>query len=694
MSVAPFVALIVASLALLAAVAVLVARSRRLEARIAAADSANRSADERWRSTLAVSGGVLIGVRPDFSIFEWNREAELLFGLTRVQVLGQDFLRAAVPHDGRDEVANELARAFAGETIDERERYVTDARGRPRLLRWHVGHVRGAQGETEGVMVSGLDVTEWQAAAKRFALLFEHSSDAHVLFDASGVIDCNQAALRLLGAREKLQLAGAHPLELAPAVQPSGLQSKESAFMAEALARRQGSHRFDWTLQTFEGHAVPVEMTLTPVPFEGTEVMLAVLHDLSRRRAAEDAERRTRVQLLNAIDAVDSGFAMFDADERLVLCNAPYRTMLDLDPSQLRAGESLEDILRAALAPRGRGAVAPAEGSGADIPPSDPFALGELLQRHRHPGPSFDAQFGERTQRVSVQRTQDDGRVVTHTDVTTIVRAREEMEGARRIAEQSRAHADQANRAKSTFLAAISHELRTPLHTIIGLTRQLRRNVAGAMRPADLQYLERVEWNGRHLLSLMDNLLDLTKIETGKVQATRAPIDLEACVRATIAQLADDDATHPAVVRVEVPSPLHPLVSDAPKLQLLLRHLVGHVALQARCSGHVVSITLLGDEIGMPSALVFGRDAPSTSAIGAQGESGDELARLATSGRDQSHLDLVMVRALCTLIGATLDADAFANDPLACRVTFRTDAPKSAAGPMYVGSPEGARTGR
>jgi len=658
------VATLVTIIAVLAALAAMSLRARRLAARLAAASEANQCAEARWNSTLAVAGGVLIGVRTDGRIFEWNRQAELLFGLTRAQVLGQDVLRAAVPHEARDDVAHDLARAFAGEAVAERERYVTDARGRPRLTRWHAAPVHDASGAITGVMLSGLDVTEWQAAAKRFALLFEHSSDAHLLFDASGVIDCNQAALRLLGARERLQLAGAHPLELAPPSQPNGLRSSEAAFMAEALARRQGSHRFDWTLQTFDGSAIPVEMTLTPVPFEGTEVMLAVWHDLSRRRAAEDAERRARLQLLNAVDAVDSGFAMFDSEERLVLCNAPYRTMLDLDLKQLRPGAPLEEILRAALAPRGS-----EQGASDDL-----TALAELLQRHRKPGPSFDAHFGESIQRVSVQRSQDDGRVVTHTDITAIVQARRETEAARRVAEQSRVHADHANRAKSAFLAAMSHELRTPLHTIIGFTRQMRRNSVGTFRPADVQYLERVEWNGRHLLSLIDNLVDLTKIESGRIQPTRAPIDLEACVRATIAQLFADDAAPSVELRVEVPAPLRPLVSDAHKLQQLLRHLIAHATTNARTGGRAVTLSLLGDAGGEPTEIVARADDGALRSGTGRGEAGAGLAHSSALDDDRPGFDLVMVRALCTLLGASLDTYQTPGDLPEFRVAFRSEA--------------------
>lgn len=624
-----------------------------------------RDADHLWASAVAVVGGVLIGVRPDLTIFEWNPWAEQLFGLTREQVVGQDYLRAAVPFDERDEAADDLSRVMGGRTIEGAERFVTDARGRPRLLSWHMRRLCDTHGVVIGVLLSGVDVTELQASSKRFSLLFELSSDAHVLFDASGTIDCNQAALRLIGAKDKLQLAGVYPLELAPIFQPNGLQSSEAAFMAEAMARRQGHHRFDWTLQSLEGHPVPVEMTLTPVPFEGTEVMLAVWRDLSRRRAAEEAERVARVQMLEVIDAVDSGFAMFDATEHLVLCNAPYRAMLNLDADQLKTGALLHDILGAAFEPRA------SDNRVSDNRASDDHALEEMLQRHRAPGPAFDVRLGDTTQRVSVQRRHDGGLVVTHTDITVIRSAQYELERSRQLAIDAREHADIANRAKSTFLAAMSREIRTPLHTIIGFTRHLRRTTNGLLRDAERAYLDRIEWNGRHLLALIDNLLDLSKIESGEVQAHRTMVDLEACVRAGLTSEHEQTPASHVEVRVEVPKKLVPFESDPAKLQQLVRHVVNELSSHARLMCHGVEVLIHADDVGYATALEL-----TTANDGGEAASGSRTA-FAQDPRclplpDDMSFELVMARALCAVLGATLDISTHDDGRRRITVAFRT----------------------
>ena len=79
----------------------------------------------------------------------------------------------------------------------------------------------------------------------RFRLLFEHSSDAHLIFDAGGITDCNPAAVRLLGAPDRAAVPAVHPAARSPEHQPDGRRSDEKAREMDALARANGWHRFE-----------------------------------------------------------------------------------------------------------------------------------------------------------------------------------------------------------------------------------------------------------------------------------------------------------------------------------------------------------------------------------------------------------------------------------------------------------------
>ena len=135
------------------------------------------------------------------------------------------------------------------------------------------------------------DVTATVGAEERFRVLFEESSDAHLLFDSDGIIDCNHAAIAMLGCTDKRHMLGLHPAKLSPEFQPDGRRSDEKCIEMDTIARERGHHRFEWLHQRVDGSTIPVEVTLTPVQLSGQPVLLVVWHDLTERKKAEERLR-------------------------------------------------------------------------------------------------------------------------------------------------------------------------------------------------------------------------------------------------------------------------------------------------------------------------------------------------------------------------------------------------------------------
>ncbi|HEY3323029.1 MAG TPA: PAS domain S-box protein [Planctomycetota bacterium] len=165
----------------------------------------------------------------------------------------------------------------------------------------------------------------------------------------------------------------------------------------------------------------------------------------------------------------------------------------------------------------------------------------------------------------------------------------------------AKAAAENANRAKSTFLANMSHELRTPLNAIIGFSGILRKNKAGNLRQNDLMYLERVEDNGKHLLELINSILDLSKIEAGKVEVETGSVDLAALVRDTLAQLEGAVRNRDVKLLAEIPACVAPLATDGPKLKQVIINLVAN-ALKFTERGSV-TLRVVTDGAGQPQRL-------------------------------------------------------------------------------------------
>ena len=216
----------------------------------------------------------------------------------------------------------------------------------------------------------------------------------------------------------------------------------------------------------------------------------------------EQALRESEQRLVDAIESISEGFTLCDADDRLVLCNSRYRE--DLYPSiadTMVPGTQFEEILHRAAE---RGLIADAQGR------VDDWVAQRMAQHRETGGPHLQQQSDDRWIQISERRTEDDGTVAVYTDVTELKRAEEQLLLAKEQAEAG-------SRAKSQFLANMSHELRTPLNAILGYTELITDSIYGEVPDKIRDVIGRVEHNGRHLLGLINDILDLSKIEAGQL---------------------------------------------------------------------------------------------------------------------------------------------------------------------------------
>jgi signal transduction histidine kinase len=249
--------------------------------------------------------------------------------------------------------------------------------------------------------------------------------------------------------------------------------------------------------------------------------------------------------------------------------------------------------------------------------------------------------------------TSDDGRTIGGLVVARDVTERKHV-GTVMLA--GKLAAEEANRAKSGFLARMSHELRTPLNAVIGFTNVLLRNQHGRLEPDEITYLGRISSNGRHLLGLINEVLDLAKIEAGHETVDLEPVSLGALVRDTVAEL-DVRATGASVrLQAFVSADLSEVVTDEAKLKQVLINLIGN-AIKFTPPAGCVTVRVVCDSPTRRAACIEVEDTGIGIPEGRLGAIFDAFAQAddQTSRRfGGTGLGLSISRKLCDLLGYDL----------------------------------------
>ena len=230
------------------------------------------------------------------------------------------------------------------------------------------------------------------------------------------------------------------------------------------------------------------------------------LKERDRFAAEAEAQRKT---IAAAIATISEGFVLYDAEDRIVLFNEQFRDiypgLADIIKPDTTFGQVLETVISRSLVDL------------AGQSPQDWIA--ERKARHEHSGGFAEYRYGGRFVRISERRIQGGGTVAVYSDITELRQQNLELEEARELSEV-------ANRTKSQFLANMSHELRTPLNAIIGYSEILQEDAADSGQEQLVPDLKKIEGAGRHLLGLINDILDLSKVEAGKMDVFIEDIDI------------------------------------------------------------------------------------------------------------------------------------------------------------------------
>jgi len=230
------------------------------------------------------------------------------------------------------------------------------------------------------------------------------------------------------------------------------------------------------------------------------------LKERDRYAAEAEAQRKT---IAAAIATISEGFVLYDSEDRIVLFNEQFRDIYPGLADIIKTGTTFTEVLEAVVS---RSLI--------DLGGQSPQAwVAERKARHAGSGGLAEYRYGGRFVRISERRIQGGGTVAVYSDITELRQQNLELEEARELSEV-------ANRTKSQFLANMSHELRTPLNAIIGYSEILQEDAADNGQEQLIPDLKKIEGAGRHLLGLINDILDLSKVEAGKMDVFIEDVDI------------------------------------------------------------------------------------------------------------------------------------------------------------------------
>ncbi|MCL7999312.1 ATP-binding protein [Brucella sp. 21LCYQ03] len=390
--------------------------------------------------------------------------------------------------------------------------------------------------------------------------------------------------------------------------------------------------------------------------------LVGIAFDVSEqhRFAQQTAEADMRIR--EAIENISEAFVLWDANNRLVMANSKFSEYAGLPVWTLKPGVPRNEV----------------------DAHTRPFSFERRManEHNRAGGQTFERQLSDgRWLQVNERRTQDGGLVSIATDITQIKQHQErlvdserrlmatihdlsiarkgERDRVRELSElarkygQEKERAEAANRSKSEFLANMSHELRTPLNAIIGFSEMIQAGTFGPLGSDRYEeYINDIHTSGNFLLNVINDILDMSKIEAGHFSLDREEIDLCPLIKETVRMISlqADEKNITVETRIEDAMQLN---ADRRAVKQVLINLLsnavkftshnGHITVRARKTGSALFMTIQDTGVGIPK-----------SALKKIGQPFEQVENQFTKTHSGSGLGLAITRSLAELHGGWL----------------------------------------
>lgn len=499
----------------------------------------------------------LIAIAPDGTILHWNLAAQTIFGYGADEAIGQPILELIVPKDCfEEELRIQTEALHRGLTVYESVRRCKNGT----LVHVSVSTkaVLRANGQLEFFLSNKKDVTHLKVlrdaklVEARFHDLLESTPDAIVMVNVTGrIVLVNSQAEKMFG-HQRAELLG-QPVEiLLPTRFHTAHLAHRGGYFEQPRTRTMGAGLELYGLRKGGGE-FPVEISLSPLKTEEGTMVMSAIRDITDRKKADQ-------KFKDLLESAPDAMVIVNREGRMVLANSQAVQLFGWSREEL-LGQRIEILVPERFRDRH-----PEHRAGFfSQPRARSMGAGLELFGLRKDGREFPVEIS-----LSPLETEEG------LFVSSAIRDVTERKRFEQTLRDKNVELENAALAKDRFFASMSHELRTPLNAIIGFTGTLLMKLPGPLNAEQDKQLQIVQKGARHLLSLINDMLDLAKLGANKLDFKSEAIDCNGVVEEVAASLRPDAEKKNLLFTVNAPDPAVVLRTDRRALSQILINLTGN----------------------------------------------------------------------------------------------------------------------